>query len=192
MADVTLRNWLKAQEKSDVPAPSFLDAEDGMVSWRKPAVGHLKINVDASIFRESSSFCFAGLARDHEGGLIEAFFRCRMGDVLPEVAEAMGVREALSWLKQRSWTHVIIEIDSLLVVQAIRSSISMVSYFGNIVDECKSLLKECQNVSVLFIKRSANRAAHALARASPIVADCMMFKEDIASSVMDVLVQDVC
>lgn len=48
----------------------------------------------------------------------------------------MGVKEALSWVKRKKWGAVSIETDSLTVVQSIRSKAVMLSYFGDLINEC--------------------------------------------------------
>lgn len=57
------------------------------------------------------------------------------------LAEGMGVREALSWIKENNWQNAIVETDNLTVVQSIRSTLPMLSYFGDIINECRDLLK---------------------------------------------------
>lgn len=52
------------------------------------------------------------------------------------------------------------------MVQAIRSSSVHLSYFGRVIEECKALVLELQNrqVTLIFVKRSANKVANLLAR----------------------------
>lgn len=45
-----------------------------------------------------------------------------------DMIEAMGIREALSWIKTRPGRDFVIEMDSLVFVQAIRSSSLKLSY----------------------------------------------------------------
>ena len=52
-----------------------------------------------------------------------------------------------------------------MVVQAIRSKVPMTSPFGSVIMDCRSLVGEL-NTEVLFVYRSANMAAHFLARES--------------------------
>uniref|UniRef100_A0A803Q693 RNase H type-1 domain-containing protein n=1 Tax=Cannabis sativa TaxID=3483 RepID=A0A803Q693_CANSA len=105
-------------------------------------------------------------------------------------SEAMGIREALSWLKDKPFQQVCVESDSLVSVQAINSSVVMYSAFGLIVQDCKSLLDSMNNVSLRFVKRSANRAAHVIARQSQLFADRMFTKDDIPSELKVVLLSD--
>ncbi|KAL8116399.1 hypothetical protein AgCh_022772 [Apium graveolens] len=101
------------------------------------------------------------------GMIGERLFRVELyvGDVRSEIAEAIAVKEALSWVKSTGWRWVVLESDCLTVVQALRSKISMSSPFGGIIAECRKMLLDL-NIELLFIKRSANMAAHYLARES--------------------------
>ncbi|XP_062116553.1 uncharacterized protein LOC133830553 [Humulus lupulus] len=192
LADSTLQAWVSAQDREVAPLPNYLSPADGAVVWRKPKRGDLKVNVDAANFLGAETYGFAGVARDHNGTLIEAFSVYRNGAINPELGEAMGVREALSWIKRRRWTNVVVETHSLMVIQALRSNIVMTSYFWSIIDDCKLLLKDLILVSIYFVKRSANEAADALAKSSSVVAERTLLRDDIPSSVLDVIFKDSC
>ncbi|XP_074377941.1 uncharacterized protein LOC141719459 [Apium graveolens] len=122
--------------------------------------------VDAAIFENNSAFGIGLVARDSAGGLLQARTKKFQGQARAEFAEAIAIKEALSWCMCSSWSSVIIESDCLVVVQAIRSSTPMLSHFGGVIEECRKVLKENNNFQLYFIKRSANMAAHELARAS--------------------------
>ena len=158
----------------------------------KPPLGSLEINVDAASFNEASTHSFAGIARDHEWAFVEGFSVCRTGVVSPELGEVMGVWEALSWIKRRKWVQIVIETNSLLVVQALRSSLSIDSYFGWIIDEGKVLWKDLIFVLIIFVKHYANGTAHALTKTSSIVTESILLKENISSNVLDVMLKDCC
>ncbi|XP_030477950.1 uncharacterized protein LOC115694989 [Cannabis sativa] len=144
LATRMLEQWSKAQDKSSqVFTVAFLTAADG-----------------------AELYSFACIARDASGHALEAISCCKQGTVTPELAEAMGVREALSWLKRKGWHRVTIETDCLIVVQALRSPLPMFSYFGSVISDCKTLLKDVNDVFILFVKRSDNGVAHTIARAS--------------------------
>uniref|UniRef100_A0A803NS52 RNase H type-1 domain-containing protein n=1 Tax=Cannabis sativa TaxID=3483 RepID=A0A803NS52_CANSA len=69
--------------------------------WRKPMGGKIKINVDGAIFEAQRMFGFGCVARDHAGQLLEAISDSKFGVVLPEIAEIVGMKEALSWIKEK-------------------------------------------------------------------------------------------
>lgn len=90
------------------------------------------------------------IALNHSRELIEAKLKCNQGSVSRELAEAMGVREALSRVKSSAWRDVEIETECMLIVQAIRSNDVCLSYLGIIVDECKQILYEFVDQKVSF------------------------------------------
>lgn len=190
LAYTTLDQWSKAQDRSKIPEAAFLAAEDGSEIWSKPLGTILKINADAALFTEIGKYSFACVVRDSRGQFLEAISSCKLGMVSPEMDEVLGVREALSWIKRKSWQRVIVESDSLVVIQSIRSSVSMMSYFGSIVEECRSMLKDLPDVKLLFIRRSANSVAHHIARASYYVADRVIRSVDVSLDLLDVIMQD--
>lgn len=76
----------------------------------------------------------------------------------------MAFREALPWVKSKNLAKVAFELDSLLVVQAMRHTGKDLSYFGDIITECLSIIKDLRSYSIHFVKRSANITAHTIAR----------------------------
>lgn len=190
LAYTTLDQWSKAQDRNKISEAAFLTAEDGSERWSKPISTILKINVDAALFAEMGKYSYACVVRDSRGQFLEAISSCKQGMVNPEMAEVLGVREALSWIKRKSWQRVVVESDSLLVIQSIRSSVSMMSYFGSIVEECRSMLKELPEVKLLFIRRSANSVVHHIARVSYYVADLVVRSVDVSPDLLDVIMQD--
>lgn len=115
--------------------------------------------------------------------MIDAGMSTGGGHVSPGVAEAIGVREALSWIKKKGWKKVVLEMDCLVVVQSIRSEVLMLSYYGRIISECKHLLLGLNFVSLVFVRRSANRVAHLLARASYYMSDHIVRVESVPSDI---------
>ena len=65
--------------------------------------------------------------------------------------EAIGIKEALSWIKLKGWKKVTLESDSLFVIQALRSGVIMDSYFGLFISECLNLWRLIPFVNILFV-----------------------------------------
>ncbi|KAM6585157.1 hypothetical protein CsatB_012159 [Cannabis sativa] len=188
-ANSSLDQWLKAQGKGKIPLLSPLKDGDGAELWLKPSIG-IKLNVDAAIFESSSKHGFGCVVRDTEGTLTAAFAGVKTGSVSPELAEAMGIREALSWLKNHPFSQAIVETDSLVCAEAIRSAEVFASSFGSVVDDCKKILESLSNVSLLFVKRSANCAAHFVARHSISLAERMFSINSVPTDLMSILESD--
>lgn len=160
-----LAEWKSAQLISTQALYRFVELGDGAKTWVRPSNDEVKITVDAAMFTENSTYGVGLLARDKDDDVLGGKSELYHGDVRPYFAKAIAVRKALSWCKLKAWNKVVIESDCLSVVQAIRSKITMSSPFGQIVMECGQMLQEL-NIALFLIKRSANKAAHFIARES--------------------------
>ncbi|XP_019158357.1 PREDICTED: uncharacterized protein LOC109155085 [Ipomoea nil] len=130
--------------------------------WIKPQQGFMKLNVDAAINKEESCMGFGCVLRDDQGCFVAARGAKWRGTYMAKEAEAMAIRESLTWLKYVTLNKVVIEFDSLQVVQNYHST-SGNSYFHVILGDIKNLMSLFAQSSLVFTKRSANQAAHLLA-----------------------------
>lgn len=135
-AKLIFNQWFNVQDVSFDNSLGFMTPEDDREHWECPKEGTVKINTDAAIFSDSNQYSYSMIARNHAGELMEAKASCKQGKVDPELAEAIGIREALSWLKGKPWTEVTMETNCLIVVQALRCSSVRLSYLGRVLDEC--------------------------------------------------------
>lgn len=83
----------------------------------------------------------------------------------PREAEAIGLREALIWIKGWRQTRCFFESDCKGVLDAVNTGRGR-SYFDTIIDDCRDILKHFDEVLVGFVPRSANTVAHLLAKAT--------------------------
>lgn len=190
LSDSVLENWLRVQGVQSNPVVAFLEAKDGMSVWSKPRASSTKINVDAAKFLDLGAYSVAGIARDSSGAVLEAFSNCKIGQISSELAEVIGVKEALSWIKDMNWTFVLLETHSLLTVQALRSKLHLASYFGSMIYDCLDILKSLPFVDIVFVKRSANKSAHSLACFSCCVADRFLLYHELDSGTIAALRED--
>lgn len=108
-----LNQWKCVHDRTFDRFLGYISTEDGDEHWTLPLANSIKINTDAAIFEESLNFSFVFVVRDHTGSLIEARSRCLRGIPNPYLAEALGIREALSWIKNEDQHDVIIKSDCL-------------------------------------------------------------------------------
>ena len=78
--------------------------------------------MDGAVFSDDGKVGFGWILRDHIGVFCAAGQGSSYGPSEASLDEALSMREALSWLKHRSLTKIIIESDSLDLVQSLRSS----------------------------------------------------------------------
>ncbi|KAL8133334.1 uncharacterized protein LOC141712485 [Apium graveolens] len=88
------------------------------------------------------------IARDCTGILLKAKMKFFPGDASPELAEAMTIKEALSWSMRWEEKKVVIKSDCLVAVQTIRSRTYMRSHFGKIIMECRSYMSQLNKVEL--------------------------------------------
>lgn len=105
--------------------------------WRPPQNGILRINVDASFVKNSPACTVGMVLRDHTGAFLAGK---NVSFTTPDIvfeAEALGVREALSWIKERRLqSHRIeLEIDSLLVVHSLSKRIDNLLEVGEMLEQ---------------------------------------------------------
>uniref|UniRef100_A0A803PA62 RNase H type-1 domain-containing protein n=1 Tax=Cannabis sativa TaxID=3483 RepID=A0A803PA62_CANSA len=102
----------------------------------KPQENTSKVTIDVAIFCDRAAFDYDIVDQDSQGELVMAQSDNFAGIGAFDLAEAIGIKEALSWIKIQSWQKVELESDCLVVVQAIRNSLSMLSSFRVIIEDC--------------------------------------------------------
>ena len=81
---------------------------------------------------------------------------------------------------------MIIEVDSQIIVKALKRNTLDLLPFGLIIDDCKSYTKDIDQCHVSFVRRSANVAAHCLARAA-----CSLSGQEVWVGTPPPLISDV-
>ncbi|KAH9802749.1 reverse transcriptase domain-containing protein [Citrus sinensis] len=155
--------WQQARKSVCVP-PSLDSAAHGSVRWLKPSIRWVKCNVDAAIDNSRGLISFGAVIRSAGGDFIAAKSDIFPGSFEPCVAEAFGVKEALSWLKEFAFHFVILEMDSLQVFNALNDKVVYPNGFRSIIVDCRALAQSLGEVAFSFVRRSANSAAHTIAR----------------------------
>lgn len=104
--------------------------------------------------------------RDHKGDFIAGKNLRLPGKVSVFEAEAMGVREALSWIGEQNvnGATVVLELDSLLTMQAVNGHTSNLLEVGEVIENCKMLLRSLDRTYVCFVRKLANKVAHEIAK----------------------------
>lgn len=158
-----LFQWQEAKRKNFIIIEK-VQLGHGSVCWVKPPLGWLKCNVDAGIFSSHGRYSFGGVIRDYGGGFVAAKCQSFSGLFRPREAEALAIREALSWIKNLQLSKVIVETDCLNVYSALVSQDYSPNGFGLIIADCQALAKLVGEVRFSFVRRSANVTAHNMAR----------------------------
>ncbi|KAH9726542.1 reverse transcriptase domain-containing protein [Citrus sinensis] len=154
----------KRVEHSGVINATSIQGCHGAICWTPPHPGWLKCNVDAAIFSAQGKVSYGGVIRNSDGIFVTACCTCVLGSYGARDAEALGVREILSWIKQRQLSCVVVEMDCFQVFKALTENYSCPNGYGLILDDCRALVKSIRDIEFSFVRRSANTTAHVAAR----------------------------
>ncbi|XP_043812756.1 uncharacterized protein LOC110619075 [Manihot esculenta] len=149
-------------DKQCAPGPSLLSINAGSASSALDWLAY----VDCATFSTSDLFGFGAVFEDAEGVFLIAISGYTKGRGSPAIAEALALRQCLMYARDAFLQAGSIFIDSQILLFAFRSNLEDFSEFGVIVSDCKDILLLCPNISLCWIRRSANKAAHLLARQS--------------------------
>lgn len=163
-----LHSWRAAYLE---PQDMFRNHTVSEVRWTKLAARRVKLNSDAAINKESGCMGLGWVLRDADGLFVAARAVPVRGTYLLKEAEALSVREALSWLKAMEIDNVDVEMDAQQVYHAIHGD-HLNSSFGSIVGDIKEAATLFGSVSFQFVNRSANRVTYAIAREAVSLSDC--------------------
>jgi ribonuclease HI len=172
----THQSWMYAQRQHK-NAGSYSPAA-ATCNWSKPPKGKIKCNVDTACYTQENSYCVGVCSRDEHGRFMKAYTKHFNGTPSVAEAEAMGVKEALVWLRHtyREQPAMELESDCLNVVQAINARHwNNKTEFGSIISVCRDLLVLNNNCKVSYVQRQANRVAHELAQATRFIASPQIY-----------------
>lgn len=157
-----------------------------------PGVGQFKLNVDASFFSRADTISISMVLPEHNGSFIAGKVLRLMAPRSVFEAETIGVREALSWIisRQLHGRSVLVETDSLLTVQALKSSATNYFEVGDVIANCQAQLQRLVSTTVTFIRKQSNRVAHEIARL-PCLVNCQNEFTSPPSCLLETLLYDV-
>lgn len=103
--------------------------------------------------------CNAGAFIEAKGGISKA--------IDEKHAEAVEVLEALTWAKGKNIENLVLEGDSLNVVNAINGVVGKINWtINSVVQDCTSILRTFSSWSCCYVKREANQVVDSLAKKS--------------------------
>ncbi|XP_074327890.1 uncharacterized protein LOC141665806 [Apium graveolens] len=155
-----ITDWKEARDKcamQGVTRPH--NTSQSSTKWSKPNLGVFKLNVDAAVKLGTRSFSI--------GSYRDLYARITLSRSMVTTfveAESLAILEGLQWLDSINYDNVVIESDSLLAVQAIKSSSDNLLEVGFILDACRTIFDSRPGYSISFVKRQANRVAPLVAK----------------------------
>ena len=141
------------------------------------------------MFGDQVSAGIGVVIRDWEGQIIAALSQKVRFPGSVDLVEALAACRAISFAKELSIHQMVIEGDSLRVIQAINGIRPVRTMYGHVIDDIR-FLSSSISCSFLHVKRKGNRLAHALARRAVSTADTDVWLEDLPQDLDDVFQLD--
>ncbi|XP_059429871.1 uncharacterized protein LOC132163564 isoform X2 [Corylus avellana] len=158
------------------------------VSWKPPVFGRFKVNWDVALDTKNNCMGLGVIVRDHKG-LIHAALSKTLNCLHPSaIAEAVGALRAAEFCCDLGLHNVVLEGDSLIVVQDILALASNWCAHGQIVADIRVVLNSRRSWMVMHTKRNVNQAAHGLAKHAVRNQMDRIWIEEIPSCISNIVV----
>ena len=137
-----------------------------------------KLNFDAAMFEGISASGFGAIVCNDKGEVMAASSARGPPVVDSEEADVLACRCAVEFAMDAGFRELIIEGDNATVMKTIMSSKVNYSTLGHIYEDIGCTALTLQTFSFSCVKRSANSAAHALAKYARQVDDEVVWLEE--------------
>ncbi|XP_042974791.1 uncharacterized protein LOC122306429 [Carya illinoinensis] len=158
-------------DQAHQPARQCSSPSSVPLAWEAPSQGKLKINWDADLDKTSCRAGVGAVVRNWEGKVLATM---RMNHSLypdPFLAEAYAAHQATIFLKSMGWQDVIMEGDSLQLVNCLNSKEEADSYAGVLIKAARVNLDSFTVWTTSHVKRTCNSVAHALCQDALSIGD---------------------
>ena len=124
---------------------------------------------------------------DSQGNAIASLLEQAPLSFSSDIVEAMAVTKAMTFAQELGIAEFILEGDSEVVINSLRSKEASFSSFGHLLESPKSMLVSSNCITFSHVYRSGNKIVHNLARHARNVRDLSMWAEDVPPHLADVL-----
>lgn len=143
---------------------SSIRQQSNTCAWSPPQDSTIQIHLNGAIRPYIAAA--SAVARDSEGRLIQCMSK-RIHTSDPMTVEAESLKLGLILRSNLSPNSLIIEGDALNIARLIADPQKDIPWrIRAVIQDCRTLLQDASNTTVVFTPRSANEAAHLLAKFS--------------------------
>ena len=127
------------------------------------------------------------VVHDSQGSMIASLSEQAPLPFSSDIVEAMAAARALVFAQELGITEFVLEGDSEVVINSLRSNEISFSSFGHLLESTKSLLGPMTGISFSHVRICGYRIAHNLARHARNVRGLSVWVEDVPPHLVDVL-----
>ncbi|XP_042939506.1 uncharacterized protein LOC122274538 [Carya illinoinensis] len=155
------------------------------------SVGTLKLNWDAGIEVEAGRMGASILVRDSTGEVIAVMAKVQESVFQPVLAELLALWRAVTFCLELGLTAVVFEGDAQSSIKEINSSDENCKWYGQILEDVKSILMDKSSWRVQYVSRKSNQAAHHLGKfALKYVEDEIVWMEEVPECIYSFIAAD--
>ena len=123
-----------------------------------------KLNFDGASFPELGKAGLGVAVHDSQGNVIASLSEQVPLPFSSDIVEAMAAARALVFAQELGIAEFVLEGDSEVVINSLRSNEVSFSLFGHLLESAKSMLVSSTCIKFSHVRRSGNKIAHNLAR----------------------------
>ena len=129
-----------------------------------PPANFVKINFDGAVFSKDNLSGLGAVIRDEYGLVLGSCSKLLPQAYSAMVVEALAAATALALAEDLGMTRVILEGDSLVIINALREEEQILSPIGLLLEDVRMLSISFQKLLYSHTKREGNSVAHNLTR----------------------------
>ncbi|XP_040966243.1 uncharacterized protein [Gossypium hirsutum] len=158
--------------------------------WKKPPMGFIKINFDATVGEDKISF--GTIIRDEEGFVLGGGWGFKEGRMSVEEAECMAFEESINVARNLNFKeHVLFETDHVGLVNKFNKSAHDVTMIGERIKECTAAFSFFKSANLIWTERSCNTVAHLLCKKMYSEGKKYLFDMDYPPKIHNAVIRDV-
>lgn len=132
------------------------------INWEVPVLGYAKLNCDGAVRSFNEKAACGGVLRDDNGAFLWGF-AVKLGRCTVTQAELWAIIHGLKLAKERGYSKIMVESDSLTAVKFINGGCLHSHQCKPLVNEIHKLMAELESIQVSHVFREANQVADRLA-----------------------------
>ena len=186
VASALLQEFISSQiPKAPLPLPFARH------QWRPLEIGYVKVNFNVALFNHVNLAGLGVIARDWRGAPLSALSTSTLLSSLVADMDALTCLKAIQFAAKLDLHRVIFEGDSATIIFAVSRGISILSSFGNIVDDVRYLLPSFSSVIFTHVNCFGNIVADALAKKASSIVGCQIWREALPLDIAELVDFDV-
>ncbi|XP_026459446.1 uncharacterized protein LOC113360116 [Papaver somniferum] len=164
-------------------------------NWKPPEYGHLKINFDASFFKENLQGGIGLIIRDFAGTSLGVQGQYIDGEVKQgievEELECRAMMKAVSLAISKNFSNVTFESDSEVLVKSINGLDCCVHWMNqNLILDIRFMLNKISNWKCVSVKRDSNSVVDKISKKARITRSDFVYWDSYPSDIQDWIIHE--